>query len=287
MEPNSQKQCKFYALRLLDVFHSQNQEKTLLNLPLLLANNEEAIREYEKWKSIRRFSSISSENFETKNFFSPGDSMISPLSFLSSKLNTIQRKSIPLTKWLPIPMNETKNNLFKLKHLNKENLKLSTYIKGNYKDCFAKLINEQAKWDKLFESFESYMDANEELLIERINYCNEKKFMFIHKRIIEKTMNEIKLIKTFVPKPADLKMKEDEVLLVMNVNFIVKTAGTAKKRLRNLKIDGDLTKIKVILKEMNSETKEAFQNELNGTHHKFLDNLVNFKNFVEGSGRQL
>ena len=178
-------------------------------------------------------------------------------------------------------MKEPKNNLFKLKHLNKENLKLSTYIKGNYKDCFTKLINEQAKWDKSFES----LDANQEILIERFNYGNEKKFVFIHKRIIEKTVNEIKLIKASAPKPAELQMQENEVLLEMNVNFIVKSAGTAKKRLRNLKIDGDLTKMKVIIKEMNAETKEAFQDELNGTHHKFLDNFVNFKSFVEGSAR--
>lgn len=289
IKPNSQKQCKSYALKLLDLYLSHNLEKAQENLTKILEGNEEALKEYEKWKISKRFSSHSTEQFEFSRAPSESSS-INPFLYLSFDNNNIKRKNIPLTKWLPIVLKDAKYAQFQMKHLNEENLKISTCSKGKFEDCFEKLTKGQKYWDKLLvEESKSINNEGLEIFIEKFMWWKDnpeaKTFVFVHKRVYEKKNTENKLCK--ISMPCNFQLKSNEVLLTMNITFITKRPGTRKKQLRSIGNEGDLTKIKMIIKELDNETKEELKLEMKGLQHRFIDNLMSFKNFLEGSGINL
>ena len=107
--------------------------------------------------------------------------------------------------------------------------------------------------------------------------------MFIYKRSFD---TEKKLIKKTTT-PFDYQLDSNEVLLTMTMIFNVKKNGSRKKHLRNIGNETNLTKISLIIKELNNETKEELKNELKGVQHRFIDNLASFKSFAEGTAINL
>lgn len=289
IRPNSQKKCKPYALRLMDLYLSpNNSEKIKDKFISLLDGNEEAFKEFEKWKFGRRLSSVSAENYEFLNKFTLTQNKLNPLSFISFETNNIQKKTIPLTKWLRIPIKSLNYSNIKLKHLNDESFKLSTLIKANSEICFKKLINDQVHWDTIFKScnpIQNDKDIYADIYKGFQDNSNDKTFILIHKRIIEKNAKEKKLSKicTTLASTSTFQLNQDETLLEMSLSFILKTVQTNKRKNRNSGINNveDLTKVKIIIKDIKPETKELLKFELNGTQYNFLDTLVSFKNFIE------
>ena len=293
IKPNSQKQCKPYALRLLDLYLSQNLSKTHENLSKIINGNDEALKEYEKWKQSKRFNSHTTEQFEYRNLslVQEGENkLLNPLLFISFDANLVKKKNIPLTKWLNIYVKDVKPMNFKLKHLNEENIKMSTYIKSKSDACIQHYIYQREAWDKLYIGCETYIQGENQIYIERFKCYKENResntYIYVHKRVIEKNNDEIRYIKLCIAPPYDFELKENEVLLDMNVSLYVKNAGIRKKKLRNCGNDGDLCKVKVIVKDLDAETKEVLKEELNGNTHRILDNLLNFKGLLEGGAVQ-
>lgn len=266
---------------------SHNLEKAQETLPKVLEGNEEATREYDKWKMSKRFSSISVEQFEFTRSPSEWDSAINPMIYLSFNSQTIKKKTIPLTKWLPIVLKEPKYSQFKSKHLNEESLKISTTTKAKPEDCFEKFTNNQSTWDTLL--VEETRTTNEEIFIEKFKWWKDnpegKTFVFINKRSFDNNPDKKIIKKTTTP--FDYQLNPNEVLLNMTMVFNVKKMGNKKKALRNIGNETNLTKINVVIKELSNETKNELSNELKGAQNRFIDNLASFKSFVEGTAINL
>ena len=215
------------------------------------------------------------------------ETAVNPISYLSFDTGGVKRKNIPLTKWLPTPLKDPKYGQFKLKHLNEENLKLTTTTKARMVEAFEKLSTGQKLWDKLFLEESKVTSADgKEIFIEKFRWWRDnpeaKTFVFIHRRVVEKNMTEQRLSKFSVS--SQYQLKKNEVLLSMNTCVSAQKAGGKKKPLRNVgQEQPTLTKIKFIVKDIAAENKEDLMPEIKGLQTRFVENFWSFKSFVEGT----
>lgn len=257
-------------MRLLDLYLANNFEKYDDYLSFLFDNCPESLQEYKKWKNSRKISSHSTEHYDLREHSKSEYSLPEFKSFLKFDHSQIKKKTLPLTKWLPI-LNKTQQSYFssiKIKHLNMEQMKISTTLKGNFSIYFEKLLSLQTSIDK------------KGFFIEKIPFGDDKTAFFCYsKELVINVPNEKRLVKNHIKliNKEEYLPNPEEISLKMNIVFLMKKLIRKKKQLRNLEKDEELTKFKLILNELDPDTKELFKNELNGSETNMLEFFFELK----------
>lgn len=271
-------------MRLLDLYLSQNLEKYSENIKILFSEFPESLHEYEKWKNSRRMSYYSAEYLEFKQHAAVEYTPQATANLINLEPTQIVRKKIPLTKWLPIPIKDPMYSSIKVKHLNSEKLKLSTWIHRNVYECFDKILEGQNKWDIFLEDHQEIPHLKD-VFMQKSRWWKEnpqsKTMVFFYKQEIERNAVEKKIFRSSVAFPSEIPLQNNEIVVKFNMKFLLKKGNTKKHKMKNIEKYCEITKLKIIVDQLNLETLELFRNDIMGKEHKFAYIFLRLKNFLE------
>lgn len=269
---------------MLDLYLSQNIEKYYENIKILFSEFPDTLQEYEKWKNSRRFSYYSAEYLEYKQHSTVEYSPQASANLINLEPTQIVRKKIPLTKWLPILIKDPTYSSIKVKHLNHEKLKLSTWINKNVYECIDKILESQNKWDIFLESYQQFPHLKN-VFMEKSRWWKEnpqsKTMIFFYKQEIEKNTVEKKIFRSSVDLPSEIPIQNNEVVAKFNMKFLLRKGNTKKHKMKIIDKHSEITKLKVIVDQLDAETLELFKNDISGKEHKFAYIFLRLKNFLE------